>query len=395
MSTTELAGRQLGSHVVEERLGGGTFADVYAARHVPTGDPRAVKVIKPVLAEQPDFRARFAREAVLAARLVHPHVITVYEHDAEGPTPYIAMELARAGSLADRMVLGGQHLEPVLDWVLQVASALDHAHDQGVLHRDVKPANVLIDAPPGEEAATTALLADFGFGRLIHDDGLTLTGLAIGSFPYMSPEQCRGEVRGLDRRADVYSLAATLFELVTGRPPFGVGPQAIEGHLTHPVPSAISRNPALSGDLDVVLARGLARAPEQRYERASELARDFVDSLGGRGTVLVPALRLADRWLHLGHAVTMVGRAAGDTAPDVDLTPLDPQRTVSRRHAMITWLDARPYLRDLGSLNGTWLNGTRLQPESATPLTTGDQVRFGRVRAVWSDRAPVSELSPA
>src|SRR2546421_154650 len=165
---------------------------------------------------------------------------------------------------------------PVETWLRQVAAALDYAHGIGILHRDVKPANVLI-----ADAGGRACLADFGIARVIGESGLTGTGLAIGSCAYMSPEQCRGSVMKLDRRADVYGFATLLFEVATGRVPFGRHEAAIRGHLALPPPSASRLNPALPRAVDSVLARGLAKAPDLRPASAGELADAFLEAFAG------------------------------------------------------------------------------------------------------------------
>ena len=368
----------VGGYRLEAVIGEGSFATVHRGRHAESGEVRAVKVLNPGIARQWELRARFWREAELVAGLRHPNVVRVHGHGIDG-VPYMVMELIAGRTLADELA-AGRHWERPLDrWIAQTASALDHAHDRGIVHRDLKPANVLID--PDDDRAC---LADFGIARLVTASGLTGTGLAIGSCAYMSPEQCRGAVRELDRRADVYGLAALLFELATGRPPFGRGEAAVGGHLTRPPPPASRLNAGLPPSVDTVLARGLAKSPDDRHRSAGELAAAFLCAFAGRRPVRFgPALTIGAAPVPLGPGLVLIGRRAGAWAPGVDLSGADPDHRVSRRHAELRREDGRCWVRDLGSRNGTEVNGARLEPAVAHPLRDGDRLGFGGVEGVY------------
>jgi serine/threonine-protein kinase len=234
--------------------------------------------MKAPLGERPDFLARFRREAEIATSLRHPAIVRVHEYDVAGEFPFMVMDLLAPDTLAAWIERDDRLAPPIAVWIADVAAALDYAHRHGVVHRDVKPANVLVS-----HRELHAFVTDFGIARIVDTPGLTRTGLAIGSFSYMSPEQCQGVVHSLDHRADVYSFAAMLFEVATGRVPFGRGPAALSAHLRQPPPSARRINPALPRAIDAVLARGLAKLPGDRYPSAGALAHHFLDELSRRG----------------------------------------------------------------------------------------------------------------
>jgi serine/threonine-protein kinase len=200
-----LAGYRLG-----ERLGRGGMGVVYRAEHLRLGRPAAVKVVLPELADDPDFRARFEREARIAATLEHPHVVAVYDAGEAQGTLYLAMQLIEGGDLAAELRARGT-LEPerALRLCEQVAEALDAAHARGLVHRDVKPANILLDHQG-------AYLSDFGLVK--HGEATTRTGNVVGTIHYAAPEQIEG--RELDGRADQYALACILHQCLSGAPPF-------------------------------------------------------------------------------------------------------------------------------------------------------------------------------
>jgi serine/threonine protein kinase len=373
--------RVVGGCRLEGVLGTGSLATVYLARDARTGAARAVKILDPVHARGWGHRARFWREAELAASLRHPSIVAVERYGFER-APYLVMDLVSGSTLADELASGGHWERPLEAWIGQVAAALDHAHQRGILHRDVKPANVLIGAVDDR-----AFLGDFGLARVIGAPGLTQTGLAVGNCAYMSPEQCRGSVHELDERSDVYALAAMLFEVATGRVPFGRGERAIAGHLGQPPPAARACNPHLPAGVEEALAIGLAKAPADRHASAGALAADFLSAFGRRSPLRFgPALLVGPETVPLRGSSWVVGRRAAGWSPDVDLSGADGDHRVSRRHATLAREADGIVLRDLGSRNGTQVNGAPAAGPSL--LHDDDRVTFAGVETVYLATAP-------
>ena len=237
-------------------IGRGGMGVVYEGVQLTLERPVALKLIDPAHADDDEFRARFVRESHVAAALEHPHVIPVYEAREDDGLLFIAMRLVRGPSLAD--VLAAQAPLPparAATIVAQIAAALGAAHAQGLVHRDVKPANVLLHE--GEHA----YLTDFGITREISGDGLTAVGERIGTVDYMSPEQCRGEP--VTPAADIYALGCVLYEALTGRVPFPAGSEAmrVAAHLQLPPPIASEHWPSVPPELDIVILTALAKDP--------------------------------------------------------------------------------------------------------------------------------------
>lgn len=273
----DLSGQLLGSYRLEGVIGSGAFGRVYRARHTALDVLRAVKVMQGDIADQPAFRARFLQEARTAANLTHPNIVSVFDFGVQDGIQYLVMEYVESltlGEQLERMPVRRRPEDAALArWLRDVADALDHAHLQGVIHRDLKPSNVLIRT--GDDRA---LLTDFGIARALADQGLTQTGRSMGTYAYMSPEQCQGD-RSLTTVSDVYSLAAILYEIATGSPPFGRGIAAVAGHLERPPPPVRLAAPHLPRQVDAVLARGLAKPPQDRQRTAGELVGAFLGAL--------------------------------------------------------------------------------------------------------------------
>jgi serine/threonine protein kinase len=281
----DLTGRQLGPYRLEGLVGAGAFGSVYRGRHLHLDVVRAVKVLQTELAQVPQLQARFLQEARTAAGLSHPCIVPVYDFGIDQGMRYIVMEYVDSVTLARFM----EPLTPVqrlgdaviLGAVRDVAAALDYAHSRGILHRDLKPANVLV-----RRSDRRALLSDFGVAKVLTAAGLTETGVAIGSYAYMSPEQCSGSGQ-LSTRSDVYAFAAMLYEIASGDPPFGRGLPAVAGHMSQAVPSVRLPSPGLTRGVDEVLRRGLAKRPEDRPATAGELAAAFLEAVT-EPTVMAP-----------------------------------------------------------------------------------------------------------
>jgi tRNA A-37 threonylcarbamoyl transferase component Bud32 len=257
---------QLGSYLLLEQVGRGGAAAVYRARQESLGRDVAVKVLHRDV--DPQFAARFVREARAIAALQHPNILPVYDFGEQDDMQYLVMRYVPGGrTLRDE--LAGGPLEPAhaLQLMIRLLDALEYAHQHGVIHRDIKPGNVLLPAPDWP------LLADFGIARFRGETQLTLAGQAIGTPDYMSPEQASGQA--VDARSDVYSAGAMLYEMLTGRPPFG-GDSALAvvmQHMSQPPASLRLLNPALPHHIEAPVLRALAKNPDERFGSAREMAR--------------------------------------------------------------------------------------------------------------------------
>lgn len=284
-------GTQFGEFQIRSVLGAGGMAAVYLAVHGPTGQQVALKILSAQLSHIDSFRQRFELEAQITARLEHPNIVPVIAYGAVDDSLYIAMRYVPGGTLHDKFVLDGSvSLQTTAHYLADIAAALDLAHAHGVIHRDLKLANVLLD----EDGR--ALLSDFGIARLIESSlHLTESGSVLGSPHYMSPEQNEG--KPLDARSDLYSLAVMAFLMVTGQFPFHADtPVAIAlQHVTKPPPRPSAINPQLPLALDGVILKGLAKARDERFTSASEFAAAFQRSIGDYDTRTVVNLPQLNR----------------------------------------------------------------------------------------------------
>ena len=256
-------GQTIAGYRVEGVLGSGGMGVVYEATQLSLERTVALKVLAPHLSSDPEFASRFRREAMLQAALDHPNIVSVYEAGESDDGLYLAMKLVRGSDLR-RLVADGLEPDGVLDALEQVAGALDSAHEAGLIHRDVKPQNVLVD----EDG--TAYLADFGLSRRTQGSA-SGTGQYLGTLDYVSPEQIQGKQLG--PRTDQYAFAIVLYECLTGEVPFPRDTEAalLFAHLSEAPPRVGERRPELPAALDDVLARGLAKDPEDRFESVGAL----------------------------------------------------------------------------------------------------------------------------
>ncbi|MEO9327903.1 serine/threonine-protein kinase [Gordonia aurantiaca] len=290
-------GDLIAGYRVLDVLGRGGMGDVYKAQHPRLPRADALKVLRSGHATDPVFRARFEREADVVAPLNHPNVVAVYDRGVFNDQLWIAMEYV-PGTDAARMLGAGGPLEPRLTCLIVagVAAGLDAAHRRGIMHRDIKPANILVTpgtadatAPDGFFVPEAIKVTDFGIAQVLDEvTNLTGDGITIGTMHYASPEQIEG--RRVDARSDIYSLGATAYELLTGAPPFEA--DSLHGlmtaHLQHDPPPASSRNGVLPAAVDAVLARAMAKNPDDRYPSAGEFARALTDAFDTRATLVGP-----------------------------------------------------------------------------------------------------------
>lgn len=351
---------------------------VYRAHDTLLNREVAVKVLPPELARDSEFVSRFRREAETAASLDHPHIVAIYNIGEQDGVHYLAMRLLEGQPLNQILKHSGAlPPERALHITEQVARALDYAHARGVIHRDVKPANIMVGA---DEHVT---LMDFGIAKAMTGSRLTRTGTMIGTPEYMAPEQFTGEP--VDLHADVYALGVVLYEMLTGRVPFtGETPVSIShGHVYQQPAPPRQHNTHIPPAVEQVVLRGLAKRPEARYQNAGALADALRAALHGGAVpqgsaipVSAPVRQplkivtpdgyeyaLAPGTLHLGRSV------------ENDVVIDDPQ--ISRRHAEIHSDAQSSAIVDLNSANGTFVNGQRLTPHHPQKLQAGMSVRLG------------------
>jgi eukaryotic-like serine/threonine-protein kinase len=263
---------------IERLLGAGGMGTVYLARNPELPRSDALKVLSLELSQDEGFRARFTREADVASSLDHPNIVSVHRRGEFNGQLWIAMQFVDGTDADNALRAGTMTPARAVHIVSQVAKALDYAHQRGVVHRDVKPANFLLSGPIGPDE--WVLLGDFGIARALGDVGLTVTGSVVATLSYAAPEVLNGQP--LDGRADVYSLGCTLFRMLTGHPPFagtdGLGP-LMAAHLTAPPPRVTDRVPGFSPRMDAVIATAMAKDPAQRFPTAQHLAAAAAEAL--------------------------------------------------------------------------------------------------------------------
>ena len=275
-AATDLVGRTLGPYDLEKLLGQGGFAWVFVGRELD-GTPVAVKVLKPRYAVDPQFELRFRNESEIAAKLQHPNIIRIRTVAKQGDHVYFAMDLC-ADSLGARLAREGPlPEEAIVRLAANIIAALDFAHSQGVIHRDLKPDNVLI------RSDGTAVLTDFGIARAVSGYvASTGVNMTIGTPHYLSPEQAQG--RAIDQRADYYALGVSLYKAATGEVPFSSTDwfELARMHVEDPPPSLRRKRPELSKRFERVVLKCLAKHPDDRYQNATELQADLGEVLEKR-----------------------------------------------------------------------------------------------------------------
>ncbi|MFN8595199.1 MAG: protein kinase [Anaerolineae bacterium] len=286
-----LIGQSLGQYILIEPIDSGGMSTVYKAHQATLDRTVAVKVLPEYLLAQPDFLNRFKIEAQAIAHLDHPHILPVYDYGQSQGVPYLVMKYVSGGTLRDRMRGGPMEPREAGRILRQIAEALAHAHQQGVIHRDVKPSNILL------QDGQWVQLMDFGLAKIVQSQThLTASGVGVGTPDYMSPEQAQGQP--VDARSDIYSLGVVLYQMLTGELPFKAETSlaVMMKHVTEEPPPLRSLKPDISESTEQVVLRALAKAPAERYATALELADAFDRALDSGATRLtVPALARSER----------------------------------------------------------------------------------------------------
>ncbi len=272
-----LVGRKLGKYELTAMIGGGGMATVYEARHPGLGQKVAVKILHPFLSTDPSFVDRFRREAHAVAALRHPNIVRVLDFDHEEHLYYMVMEYiggpTLSAVLSKRRATGGLSLAEIRRTFTPLCSAVDYAASRGMIHRDIKPANIIM-SDDGEP-----ILTDYGIAKMVGSTSITSPGTVVGSAHYMSPEQAQGQ--DCDVRSDLYSLGVVLFECLSGAVPFDgdTTVTVLIKHISAPVPSIRALRPNLPPAVEPVLARALAKLPQDRYEMGAILAEELAVAL--------------------------------------------------------------------------------------------------------------------
>jgi eukaryotic-like serine/threonine-protein kinase len=419
---TNLVGQQIDHYRLEKLLGEGGMGAVYQAHDLNLARKVAIKVMHGQFANRPEFQQRFMQEAQAAARLDHPSIIRIHNFGARSGFFYMVMEFVAGASLnayIKRLQQSHQviRLSETLAILAQVADALGFAHRQGIIHRDIKPDNVLLKmlSEPEREGdpPLRAIVTDFGLAKLLEGGMQTQTGTFMGTLPYMSPEQCVG--RDLDGRSDLYSLGIMLYQLSTGRLPFDVRTptEAVVKHVQEAPPPPRSVRPGLPASVEAIIVKSLAKNPNDRYANGEEMARALRQAARGLSdadvtrfappaavvslvTQLLPASAV-EQPSRLGQDLTAlpgVDRvliARKDDSPraySMEKSPLTIGRGsdndivlavegVSRRHARLERAGAGWQIVDLGSTNGTLLDNARLLPNIPEPWSPNRVLQIG------------------
>ncbi len=281
---------ELSNYQIAEKIGSGGMATVFKAYQPKLDRYVAIKVMHQNIAQDPNFLARFEREARIVAKLDHPHIVPIYDFDEIEGQPYLVMKYVDGRTLKHILREGPLQPDQTLKIVREIGDALQYAHERGILHRDIKPSNILIDA------RGHAYLTDFGLARIVQQGESTMSvDVMLGTPHYISPEQARGET-DIDARTDVYSLGIVMYELITGRVPFfgDTSYAIIHSQINNPPPLPREINPDIPEEVEAVLLRALAKDRHERYATPLDLVAAYEKALQGH-KIAAPTSQVAPR----------------------------------------------------------------------------------------------------
>jgi serine/threonine protein kinase len=416
LNPDRLIGKKIGAYKIVEYLGYGAMAQVYKAHHPHLNRYAAIKLLHIHFANDPDFIQQFTDEAQNLAQLRHPNIVQVYDANISGENPYLAMEFIDGCTLkATIEEYREKHtrlpLVRSLRIIYSIGLALSYAHQRGVIHRDVKPSNVLV------ENSERVILADFGLARLLTRQENAETGTVEGTPAYMAPEQALGQPS--HPRSDIYSLGVISYELLTGIAPFiDENPIALAmKHVTDPLTPPRSIVPEIPKEVEKITLQAMSKNPNERYGTVNEFLHDLTKVRLRIRTARLPTASLSSlsevegkvaSWtkpdrlkdqegsrvclhfvdtgqivnLETGKEYTMGRKHKSQSIiPDIDLSMFKAYEWgISRLHAMINADTDRVTITDIGSSNGTWKDGKRLPPNQASQLQHGEMFYLGKLK---------------
>ncbi len=415
--TTDLTGQTLGQYKLVKLAGEGGIATVYKAYQESLNRWAAIKVLHNT---DENVLARFEREAKSAAQLRHRNILMVYEYGLD-EYPYIAMEFIEEGTLEDRLNGKPMFWGRVVHLSIHMAEALSYAHQHGLVHRDVKPSNIMM---PQED---WPLLADFGLVKVTDaDEALTVAGTIMGTPAYIAPEQARGD--DITPHVDMYALGVIMFEMIAGRLPFDYeNPNLLMlAHIQEEPPSPREFNPACPPELEAIILKAIEKDPEDRFADLQEMIADLRKVIGNstmdfsasstvqvanshsttelvpkgetssldpatsatsvpsQARILIPDRNTSVPLSEPNEKGLILGRTHGNHEADVDLGPYGAvENGISRRHSRLTKNGDDWYIDDLGSMNGTNVNNVRVTPGTPVAIKNGDIIHCGRMYLVF------------
>lgn len=383
---TDLIGRIIkGRYKLIDERGSGSFGAVYIARDLLTNYIYAAKVMHLEQVQDGELLERFKREAYILQNLDNPHIVHLVDYGSDHSIYFIMMHHVDGQTFKWHMEQYGQmELIRAINYTKQAAEGLDAAYKQGIVHRDIKPQNILISNKG------MVKIADFGLSRGMDSPTLTNSRQFMGTAYYTAPEQVQ-HGHSADTRSDLYSLAVVFYESLAGQPPYSGGGviDIIFKHLNAPIPSIWQVRPDAPLELDAFFQRALAKSPQARYQTPREFIRALDEiqlMMRGSGPVTAPPqARLV--FVATGQTFTLKGESmmVGRGDPKQEIHPEiqidDPKMTVGRQHARLLFQQGKWMLEDLNSRNKTRLNGNVLVPSEPLPLQHGDILHFGRIEA--------------